>query len=283
MQLPFQSWSADAHVILSYIADLKRCDVEGLARPICPKTSPLLRFKGRRDFEPHPDNLLGAASGACIHESPNLITLTSTIKTEPAQVMGLAALDCFLLILEGVKELNERYRGMLMNNGNADLSKKDGLRHQVANAFGPDMQRLLVYFSLYENAFIEGALPGSVKHLIALAMTVGQRNAEGITYHTNEALQAGATRDQIQEAVTVAVLIGGAPSLLAGAEALATVARFEALKITAAGEPPLTGTDTHAGCSVSSSEPEGSSVSARGARQLRGDHRRPHQPPSARG
>lgn len=214
---------------------------------------------------------------------PSLITLKSTIKTETVQVMCLAALDCFLLILEGVKKLNERYRGMLMNNGNADLSQKDGLRHQVANAFGPDMQRLLVYFSLYENAFIEGALPGSVKHLIALAMTVGQRNAEGITYHTNESLQAGATRDQIQEAVTVAVLIGGAPSLLAGAEALATVARFEALKITAAGEPPLTGTDTHAGCSVSSSEPEASSVSARGARQLRGDHRRPHQSPSARG
>jgi AhpD family alkylhydroperoxidase len=160
-----------------------------------------------------------------------------------------------------------------MNNGNADLSKKDGLRQQVANAFGPDMQRLLVYFSLYENAFIEGALPGSVKHLIALAMTVGQRNSEGITHHTNEALQAGATRDQIREAVTVAVLIGGSPSLLAGAEALATVAGFEALKMTSDGEPPLTGTGTHGGCSASSSEPEGSSVLTRGVRRLHRDRR----------
>ncbi len=273
LQSPFQSRSADAHVILSYIADLKRCDVEALARPVYPKTSPLLGFKGRRDFEPHQDNLLCVAPCACIHESPNLITLTSTIKTEPAQVTGHAALDCFLLILEGVEKLNERYRGMLMNNGNADLSKKDDFRHQVANAFGPDMQRLLVYFSLYENAFVEGALPSSFKHLIALAMTVGQQSSPGITYHANEALQAGASRDQIREAVTVAVLVGGAPSLLAGAEALATVARFEAAKMTSAGEPPLSGSGTHAECPASSSEPEGSSVSARGVRQLRRDHR----------
>ncbi len=160
-----------------------------------------------------------------------------------------------------------------MNNGNADLSKKVDLRQQVASAFGPDMQRLLVYFSLYENAFVEGALPSSIKHLIALAMTVGQRNCEGITYHTNEALRAGATRDEIREAVTVAVLVGGARSLLAGAEALATAARFEASKMTSAGEPPLTGTGTHGECSASSSEPEGSSVSARGERQLHRDHR----------
>ncbi len=183
------------------------------------------------------------------------------------------ALDCSLHMLEGVQELNERYRGMLMNNGNADLSKKDGLRQQVANAFGPDMQRLLVYFSLYENAFVEGALPSSVKHLIALAMAVGQRNSPGITYHANEALRVGATRDQIREAVTVAVLVGGAPSLLDGAEALAAVARFEAQRITSAGEPPLTGSGTHGECSTSSSEPEESSVSARGERQLRRDHR----------
>ncbi len=186
--------------------------------------------------------------------------------------MGHTALDCSLHMLEGVEKLNERYRGILMNNGNADLSKKDGLRQQVANAFGPDMQRLLVYFSLYENAFVEGALPGSVKHLIALAMAVGQRNSPGITYHTNGALLAGATRDQIREAVTVAVLVGGAPSLLDGAEALAAVERFDAPKITSAGEPPLTSNGTHAEYSTSSSEPEGSSVSARGERQPRRDH-----------
>ncbi len=95
-------------------------------------------------------------------------------------------------MLEGVEKPNKQYRGILMNNGNADLSKKGGLRQQVADAFGPDMKRLLVYLSLYENAFVEGTLPGSVNHLIALAMTVGQRNCEGITYHANEALRAGA-------------------------------------------------------------------------------------------
>ncbi|MFB3902054.1 MAG: carboxymuconolactone decarboxylase family protein [Acidobacteriota bacterium] len=128
-----------------------------------------------------------------------------------------------------------------MDNRNADSSIKDSLRQQVANAVGPDTQRLLVYFSLCENAFVEGALPTKVKHLIALALAVGQRSSEGITHHASEALRAGATRDQVREAVTVAVLVGGTPSLLAGAEALTAVARLEAQNAGSAGDPLPTG------------------------------------------
>ncbi len=124
--------------------------------------------------------------------------------------------------------------------GNADSNRKDGLRQQVSKAFGLDMQRLLAYFSLYENAFIDAALSSGTKHLIAMAMAVGQRSREAIIYHTNEALRAGASRDQVRESVTVAVLVGGVSSLLAGAEALAEVARFEAQKMTSADEAPVT-------------------------------------------
>jgi AhpD family alkylhydroperoxidase len=131
-------------------------------------------------------------------------------------------------------------RGPAMISGNENRTVKDEYRKKLATALGADVQRLHVFFSLYENAFVQGALPSSVKHLIAMAMAIGERTNETINYHVEEALRAGATRDEIREAVTVAVLIAGVPSLLSGAEALASVTRYEAQKIVS--PPPVTGT-----------------------------------------
>jgi alkylhydroperoxidase/carboxymuconolactone decarboxylase family protein YurZ len=127
-----------------------------------------------------------------------------------------------------------------MMSGNENRTIREEYRKQLTSALGADVQRLLVFFSLYENAFVQGALPSSVKHLIAMAMAIGARTNETITYHVEEALRAGATRDEIRESVTVAVLIAGVPSLLSGVEALATMTRYEAQKIVA--PPPATGT-----------------------------------------
>ena len=99
-----------------------------------------------------------------------------------------------------------------------------------------------MYFSLYENAFVQGALSSNVKHLIALAMAVGERTSENITYHVTEALRAGASHDEIKEAVTVAVLIAGVPSLLSGVEALASMMQYEAQKMISSSGPPVNGT-----------------------------------------
>ncbi len=114
-----------------------------------------------------------------------------------------------------------------MNNELENTPGKSSLQ-EIADALGSDIQRLFVFFSLYENALEEGALASKTKQLIALAMAVGTQNKEAVNYHVNEALQRGATRDEIREAVTVAVLVAGARSMLSGAEALAAVARFEA-------------------------------------------------------
>jgi alkylhydroperoxidase/carboxymuconolactone decarboxylase family protein YurZ len=119
---------------------------------------------------------------------------------------------------------------ILMNNGNENYFEED-LRRQLADAFGLDVQRLLVFLSLYENAFLDCSLSSNVKHLIALAMVIGEHNWEAMSYHVNEALRGGATRDQIRETVIVAVLAAGAPSIPSGLEALAAVARFEAQKL----------------------------------------------------
>lgn len=128
-----------------------------------------------------------------------------------------------------------------MISENKNKVQRDELRRQLANALGADVQRLHVYFSLYENAFVQGALSSQVKHLIALAMAIGKRNSETITYHVREALQAGASRDEISETVTVAVFMAGVSSLLAGVEALASVTQFEAEKAICSGVPPANG------------------------------------------
>ena len=124
-----------------------------------------------------------------------------------------------------------------MNNEIRNTSEGDGLQ-KLATELGGDVQKLFVFFSLFENALVDGVLASKTKQLIALAMAVGFCNSASITYHVEAALQAEASRDEIREAVAVAVLFTGVRSILSGAEAMAAVARFEAQKLTSSGIPP---------------------------------------------
>jgi alkylhydroperoxidase/carboxymuconolactone decarboxylase family protein YurZ len=116
------------------------------------------------------------------------------------------------------KEINSVYGG-------------SGLQ-KVAGELGGDVQRLFAFFGLFENALVDGVLPGKIKHLMTMAMAIGSCNSEAITYHVKASLQAGASRDEIREAVTVAVLFSGATSFLSGTEALVAVSRYEAQNLT---------------------------------------------------
>ncbi len=117
-----------------------------------------------------------------------------------------------------------------MKNGDRSRGRNDHLR-QLSKVLDGDMERLIVLFRLYENAFVDGALPSKVKYLIALALAIVERGSQHIIFHVNEAMEAGASRGEIKEAVTIAAFVGGVPSLLSAAEALAAVARFEAQKL----------------------------------------------------
>ena len=128
-----------------------------------------------------------------------------------------------------------------MIRGNEHQTQQDNWRRQLAGALGVDIQRLHVFFSLYENAFVQDALPSKIKHLIAMAMAIGERTSESIAYHVNEALLAGASRSEIRETVTVAVFTAGIPSLSSGLEALACMAQYEARQMLSAGGTPVNG------------------------------------------
>ncbi len=85
--------------------------------------------------------------------------------------------------------------------------------------------------NLHSAATKEGALDGKTKELIALGIAIAVRCEGCIAYHVHDAVEAGASRDEIMETIGVAVLMGGGPALMYGAEALEALDQFEALNL----------------------------------------------------
>lgn len=74
--------------------------------------------------------------------------------------------------------------------------------------------------SLHRAAVADGALSRSTKELMALAIGITSRCAGCITLHVFDALAAGATEDEVREAIGVAVLMGGGPASVYAIEAI---------------------------------------------------------------
>ncbi|WP_186388700.1 MULTISPECIES: carboxymuconolactone decarboxylase family protein [unclassified Stappia] len=71
-----------------------------------------------------------------------------------------------------------------------------------------------------------GALDSKTKELIALAIGIAARCDGCLAYHAKAAAKYGATREEVLEAIGVAVYMGGGPSMIYGAEALAAYDSF---------------------------------------------------------
>ncbi|MBE9485998.1 MAG: carboxymuconolactone decarboxylase family protein [Desulfuromonadales bacterium] len=84
------------------------------------------------------------------------------------------------------------------------------------------------FVQLHQGAVAKGALGTKTKELIALAIAITVRCDGCISFHVHDALKAEATREEIVEAIGVAVLMGGAPSAVYGSEALEALGQFEA-------------------------------------------------------
>jgi AhpD family alkylhydroperoxidase len=79
---------------------------------------------------------------------------------------------------------------------------------------------------LHEQTIKAGALDSKTKELIALGIAITVRCDGCIAYHVHDALQAGAKAVEIAETVSVAVLMGGGPSVVYGIEAMQALAQF---------------------------------------------------------
>jgi AhpD family alkylhydroperoxidase len=82
----------------------------------------------------------------------------------------------------------------------------------------PDLMK--GFNALADAATRDGALTRKTKELIALALGVAGHCDACLGFHLKALIKLGATRAEIEEALGVAVYMGGGPSLMYAAEAL---------------------------------------------------------------
>jgi AhpD family alkylhydroperoxidase len=103
------------------------------------------------------------------------------------------------------------------------------LRRQIPGA-------LAKFGQLHGETMKEGALNVKQKELIALGIAIAVRCDGCIAFHVHEALAAGAAKQEIAECFGVAILMGGGPSTIYGAQALEAVEQFESVEQFQSGE-----------------------------------------------
>ncbi len=88
-------------------------------------------------------------------------------------------------------------------------------------------QAMESYTHLHKAATADGVVSRKTKELIALAIAM-TTNCDGcIAYHVKDALEAGASREEILETIGVVVMMGGGPAVVYACEALKALDQFE--------------------------------------------------------
>jgi AhpD family alkylhydroperoxidase len=81
--------------------------------------------------------------------------------------------------------------------------------------------------AMAKSAMAEGVLSALNKELIATAIAVATRCDGCVGYHVRSLVRMGATREQVNEMLAVAVYMGGGPSLMYAAEVLRAFEEFQ--------------------------------------------------------
>ena len=85
------------------------------------------------------------------------------------------------------------------------------------------------FHELSQSALEAGALSAKTKELIALALGVAAHCDGCIGFHAKALVALGANRAELEETLAVAIYMGGGPSLMYSADALAAFEQFESL------------------------------------------------------
>lgn len=83
------------------------------------------------------------------------------------------------------------------------------------------------FSAMAQAATRDGALPKKTKELIALALGVAAHCDGCIGFHAEALVKLGATREEIEETLGMAVYMGGGPSLMYAAGAIAAYEQFQ--------------------------------------------------------
>ena len=79
---------------------------------------------------------------------------------------------------------------------------------------------------LHRKSIEDGALSRKVKEMMAVAISIVVGCEGCIAYHVHDAVEAGATRAELLEAVSVGLMMGGGPGSIYAAYALEAIDQF---------------------------------------------------------
>ena len=111
--------------------------------------------------------------------------------------------------------MSTSYRDLTQNVGQNLASMRTGLPG-VMQGFG----------ALGKAAMADGVLDEKTKELIALAIGVATRCDACIAFHSQALVRLGATIEEVREMLGVTVYMGGGPSLMYAANAIAAFTEF---------------------------------------------------------
>lgn len=98
-----------------------------------------------------------------------------------------------------------------------------------ANQLGHAIPDAMAAFgALGKAAYGDGALAPKTKELISLAISVAARCDGCVAYHARAAVKKGVTREELAEALAVAIQMGGGPSMVYAGQALEAYDQFAA-------------------------------------------------------
>ncbi len=99
---------------------------------------------------------------------------------------------------------------------------------KLMGQLGSEIPETMGGFNKLHNASVKDQkLSSKTKELISLGIAITVRCNGCISFHVNDALEAGANREEILETIGVAVMMGGGPSVVYGAEALDALNQFQ--------------------------------------------------------
>ncbi len=65
------------------------------------------------------------------------------------------------------------------------------------------------FYNIDHNTYLEGAIPAKYKELMGLVVSAGLRCDDCINYHIIQSYRLGASRAEQEEAINVALVVGG--------------------------------------------------------------------------
>jgi AhpD family alkylhydroperoxidase len=100
--------------------------------------------------------------------------------------------------------------------------------NQAMGAYAQGGSKLMgAFMKVHHIGSSDGVLPAKVKELIALGIGIHTKCEGCILGHVAAALKAGATREEIIEAIDVAVYMSGGPGVVYGSKAFAALQEFD--------------------------------------------------------